>query len=415
MSSEVLQRFVLFDVVEKFIDYRGKTPRKTTQGIPLITAKIVKDGFIFPANEFIALEDYDTWMTRGIPQNGDVLITTEAPLGEIAQIKTSERIALAQRLIALRGKKGILENSYLKYSLMTSEMQGRLRERSSGSTVNGIKSSELKKIEIDLHPYPEQCEISAILTCLDDKIELNNRINKTLEEMAQAIFKSWFVDFEPFQDGEFVDSEMGMIPRSFTVSTIGDFSDVIDCLHSKKPNRCKSGEPFLQLNNICDSGLLDMKDIYYISESDYLQWITRCEATNGDCVITNVGRVGAVSQIPEGIKAALGRNMTCVRCRKVNPYPTFLIECLVSEQMKHEIEMKTDSGTILDALNVKSIPKLRFICPDKSSLDTFEKTVRPIRKHMENIIRENRQISQLRDNLLPKLMSGEIRVPVQED
>jgi len=285
-----------------------------------------------------------------------------------------------------------------------------------GSAVPTLNRNHIHPLQIRIsRNLSEQKAIAATLSCLDDKIELNNRMNKTLEEMAQAIFKSWFVDFEPYQDGEFVDSELGRIPKLFTVSTIGDFSDVIDCLHSKKPNRCKSGKPFLQLNNIRDSGLLDMKDIYYISESDYLQWITRCEATEGDCVITNVGRVGAVSQIPEGIKAALGRNMTCVRCRKENPYPTFLIECLVSEQMKHEIEKKTDSGTILDALNVKSIPKLRFICPDKRSLDTFEKTARPIRQHMENIIRENRQISQLRDTLLPKLMSGEIRVPIQED
>lgn len=96
------REYLLEDVIEKFIDYRGKTPKKTVAGIPLVTAKVVKAGKILPPNEFIAPEDYDSWMTRGLPEIDDVVLTTEAPLGEVALIK-DKNVALAQRIITLRG------------------------------------------------------------------------------------------------------------------------------------------------------------------------------------------------------------------------------------------------------------------------------------------------------------------------
>jgi type I restriction enzyme M protein len=133
----------------QFIDYRGKTPTKTESGIPLITAKNVKKGFIQKEpEEFISPDDFDSWMTRGIPQKGDVLITTEAPLGNVAQINTSEKIALAQRLITLIPNRKILSDSFLKEILLTDTLQSSLIDNQSGSTVYGIKASILKQIQI---------------------------------------------------------------------------------------------------------------------------------------------------------------------------------------------------------------------------------------------------------------------------
>src|SRR6059036_2408998 len=105
--------YALEDCMATIIDYRGKTPKKTSSGIPLVTAKIVKSGRIDQPDEFIAEDYYEPWMRRGIPEAGDVIVTTEAPLGEVAQLG-SERVALAQRVIVLRGKPGILDNTFLK-------------------------------------------------------------------------------------------------------------------------------------------------------------------------------------------------------------------------------------------------------------------------------------------------------------
>src|SRR6266850_1129377 len=139
----------LEECIAALIDYRGKTPQKVSFGIPLITAKVVKAGRIETPDEFISVDDYEPWMRRGIPEAGDVLITTEAPLGEVAQLG-SERVALAQRLIAIRGKQGVLDNGFLKFLLQSADVQDQLRARASGTTVLGIKQSELRKVLLTL-------------------------------------------------------------------------------------------------------------------------------------------------------------------------------------------------------------------------------------------------------------------------
>lgn len=235
----------LEDAVEALIDYRGKTPKKMTSGVPLITAKVIKNGEILEPNEFIAPESYDSWMVRGLPKVGDVVLTVEAPLGQVAQL-TESYVALAQRVVTLRGKEGVLDNTYLKYLLMTPKMQAALDGRSSGSTVKGIKQSELRKVELELPDIDTQRKVASILASLDSKIANNKAMNQTLEKLAQRIFKSWFIDFDPVKankeglpfDGlspeiqalfpsEFEDSELGMIPKGWEAAPLGDEFKVV--------------------------------------------------------------------------------------------------------------------------------------------------------------------------------------------
>ncbi|MCZ2129322.1 MAG: hypothetical protein LC109_03545, partial [Bacteroidia bacterium] len=193
---------------------------------------------------------------------------------------------------------------------------------------------------------------------------------------------------------------------------LGDISKVIDCLHSKKPERIgeKTGNILLQLNNIVDNGLLDISEIFWISDDDYKKWISRIEISQGDCVITNVGRVGAVARIPLGIKAAIGRNMTGIRLKEEYPYPGFLITLMKSDLIKMEIEQKKDIGTILEALNVKNIPNLSFPIPTHHIFKEFETIVSKIWDKMEDNTAQNLSLTQTRDILLPKLMSGQLEV-----
>ena len=164
MSCSEWKEYRLEEVIEEFIDYRGRTPKKVNSGIPLITAKIVKSGRINTPNEFIREEDYESWMTRGIPKKGDVILTTEAPLGEVAQITSNEKIALAQRIITLRSNSSLLDNTFLKYLLQSPIMQWRLSERASGTTVVGIKSSELRKVNVNIPSLEKQKKIVNILS-----------------------------------------------------------------------------------------------------------------------------------------------------------------------------------------------------------------------------------------------------------
>lgn len=133
------------DCMAAIIDYRGKSPQKTDSGIPLVTAKIVKGGRILRPEEFIDPARYDDWMRRGYPRSGDVVMTTEAPLGEVAQLDGT-KVALAQRLITLRGRNEILDNTFLKFLIQSEFVQDQLKARATGTTVLGIRQSELRKV-----------------------------------------------------------------------------------------------------------------------------------------------------------------------------------------------------------------------------------------------------------------------------
>ena len=272
---EEWKEYKLIDVLEALIDYRGKTPKKVDSGIPLITAKIVKGGRINEPNEFLAEEDYDKWMVRGLPKPGDIVLTTEAPLGEVAQLD-DRKIALAQRIVTLRGKKNVLDNTYLKYYFLSNVGQSRLKARETGTTVTGIKQSELREVLVTCPPFVTQQKIANILSSLDDKIEVNRRINEQLEELAGALFKSWFVDFEPFKDGEFVDSELGMIPNGWKVGTLSDIGEVVGGATPSKSkseyytdNGISKDEISSIIRNLNISKIKDTKDenvFYYIVE-----------------------------------------------------------------------------------------------------------------------------------------------------
>ena len=171
----------------QFIDYRGKTPKKTANGVPLITAKNVRDGHINPEpREFIAEGDYDSWMTRGIPAVGDVLFTTEAPLGNAAEVTSKERFALAQRLIALSPNRELLMGAFLKDVLLSKQMQERIFAFQTGSTVYGIKASVLKEIKIPVPPLETQQRIVAEIESERAMVEANRKLVEIFEKKIQS-------------------------------------------------------------------------------------------------------------------------------------------------------------------------------------------------------------------------------------
>jgi len=177
----------LGDVTE-FIDYRGKTPQKTKSGIPLITAKNVRQGYIsIEPREYIAESDYDGWMTRGIPKIGDVLFTTEAPLGYVAQIDTEQKIALAQRIITIQSN--VFDHTYLKYMLMSPVIYGEIQAHGTGGTVKGIKASTLRKIEVFKPSKTEQKEIAQILSAVDEKILVNKKLKEKLTFLKKGLMQ----------------------------------------------------------------------------------------------------------------------------------------------------------------------------------------------------------------------------------
>jgi type I restriction enzyme S subunit len=401
MSFSEWKTYKLNDALEALIDYRGKTPKKTTFGVPLVTAKIVKNGFIEKPNEFIAEEDYDSWMVRGFPKVGDVVLTTEAPLGEVAQIKDA-RIALAQRIVTLRGKKGLLDNSYLKYFLFSKIGQHRLKERETGTTVSGIKQSELRLVEIDCPPYETQIIIGNILSSLDDAIELNQQINKTLEEMAKVIFKEWFVDFNfPNATGKFQETEIGKIPVGWKVGKLGD---IYKTTSGGTPSRAKfeyyengiyQWVKSKELNNsfIIDTEEKITADALKKSSAKLLSKYSVMIAMYG----ATVGEIGIISN------EATCNQAICAFLPN-NDYPfSFIYQFLLLN--KQDI-ISQAVGSAQQNISQQLLLNYALAIPPSETVQAFHKIVEPLFFQIEHCIKENQTLINLRDTLLPKLMKG---------
>ena len=182
----------------RFIDYRGKTPEKTDMGLRLITAKNVRMGYLRKTpEEFVSPESYDNWMTRGIPRVGDVLFTTEAPLANVAQLDTDDKVVFAQRIIIMQPNAEKLDSTFLKYMLLSAPIQQRIHEKGTGATVQGIKASLLKKIEISFPPsLAGQADIVAQLDALSiesKRLEsLYQRKLTALDELKKSLLDQAF-------------------------------------------------------------------------------------------------------------------------------------------------------------------------------------------------------------------------------
>ena len=180
-----------------FVDYRGKTPPKADVGVRLITAKNVKMGHIQRSpEEFVEASAYDGWMTRGFPQRGDVLFTTEAPLGNVAQLDMDERVIIGQRLITMKPQRDVLDSTFLSYMLQSGTLQHAIQSRRTGATVAGIKASLLKQVEISYPDLSSQVKINKELAALAKEVagieRLATRKRALLAELKAALLARAF-------------------------------------------------------------------------------------------------------------------------------------------------------------------------------------------------------------------------------
>ncbi|EOX4963968.1 restriction endonuclease subunit S [Vibrio alginolyticus] len=413
----------LEDAMDAIIDYRGKTPKKTESGIPLITAKIVKGGYVLEPFEFIAEDNYDSWMVRGLPQVGDVVLTTEAPLGETAQL-TSSNVALAQRIVTLRGKKGLLDNDFLLCALQSDFVQHQLESRASGSTVKGIKQSELRKVSLPIPPLHQQKKISQVLKSLSNKLVCNTQTNQTLEQMAQAIFKSWFVDFDPVKakmNGEqpegmdaataslfpekLVESELGLIPEGWEVSAL---SELIKLTGGGTPKRSEetywNGDiPWFSVKDV-PSG----SNVFVVDTDEKITELGLSKSSTkllpkGTTIITARGTVGKLALV--GTDMCMNQSCYGIRGKEVGDYYNYFN----LKQAVSTLQQNTH-GAVFDTITTKTFDTYSLAFGGVELANKFDALIAPLLQKIEANVRQNIELSALRDTLLPKLLSGEIEL-----
>jgi type I restriction enzyme S subunit len=417
----------LEDCMEAIIDYRGKTPEKKTFGVPLITAKVIKGGRIEPTEEFIAESDYESWMRRGMPKRGDVVMTTEAPLGEIAQLDGS-KIALAQRVITLRGKPELLDNTFLKFLMQSDEVQEELRSRATGTTVLGIRQSELRQVSLTLPPLAEQKRIAEVLGVLDEKIELNRRMNAALEATARALFQSWFVDFDPVRaklDGRtpsvidpataalfpdcFEESPLGRIPKGWEVKTAEEISAVgIGKTPPRKEHHWFSENPadipWMSIRDLGEAGVFISKTSEFLTSEAVEKFRVR-RIPNDTVVLSFKLTMGRVS-ITDG-EMLSNEAIAHFRLNPETPFGSAYLYCYLKG---FGFDQLGSTSSIATAINSDMVRGIKILVPSKEVAEAFERMIAPLFAQMKSIQKQSQTLATLRDTLLPKLLRGELSV-----
>ncbi|MHA1221674.1 MAG: restriction endonuclease subunit S [Candidatus Heimdallarchaeaceae archaeon] len=395
----------LSDIAEIF-DSRHETPEYSEEGIPMVRVQDVQKGYLSLENcKRVSQEVYDYHTEKHEPKKGEIILSRVGSF-RVSYVNTSEKFCLGQNTVVICPK---IDSHYLFYILNSKFVEHQIESLSIGSVYQTLSLKHIKNLNIPIFSVEYQKLISQTLFSLDSKISLNTLINSTLESLASSLFHSWFVRFDPFQDGEFVASELGLIPKSWQVKRLEDITNVIDCLHIKKPEKEKEGKLLLQVFNIGKNGKLDLSDKFFVSDRIYDTWISRIEVKRGDIIISKTGRVGAVAQIPN-IRAAIGRNLVCINPIETLVSPEFLKELMLSKFMKNEIRIRTSSGTILQSLHVKDIKKLRTILPPRKIMERFTDLIEPLHEMIIINEEESLLLSSLRDFLLPQLLGGKLRI-----
>lgn len=292
-----------------------------------------------------------------------------------------------------------------------------------GSVMGHLTKSSFEKQKISLPDILEQKAIAHILSTLDDKIEVNNQINKTLENMAQAIFKQWFVDFEfPNEDGEpykssggeMVETELGMIPKGWGVEEIENISDIQNGFAFKAPEYVDEGVKVLRTLNIGNDGYFNNTDIVFLPQSYKSEKYEKYYFEEFDVALVMVGAsIGKIGMILKNTAGGLqNQNMWRFRRKEKRVSQIFIYYTVKQAQ---NISKNWSTGSARDFYRKDSFRKIKVILPEKRIMDLFEKITKPIFQNISNHACENDELISMRDGLLPKLMSGEIRVPLDEE
>ena len=344
-------------------------------------------------------------------QNGDTIMARITPCLEngkhafISLLDDGETAYGSTEYIVLRGKPGISDNRFVYYLSHYPDFKNAAIKSMVGSSGRQRAQVDvLKNLEFYLPGLEEQKQIADTLSALDDKIALNNRINHNLEEQAQALYKSWFVDFEPFKGGDFVDSELGLIPEGWRVGTLSELGDIVA---GGTPSKTK---PEYYTNN--GIAWLTPKDLSIKCNKFTARGeidITEDGYKNSSAKLMPRGSVLFSSRAPIGY-ISIAKGDICTNQGFKSVVPTYAGTAYLYYWLcenTEAIEAQASGSTFKEASGslMRSFPAL---VPEKSVIDSFEKELSPILNEQEILEEEINHAEQIRDSLLPRLMSGEL-------
>ncbi len=387
---------------------RGASPRPiqkfiSKEGMPWVKiadATGISSRYISSTSEYIIKEGISK---SRIVHPGDLIVSNSATPG-LPKFMAIEACVHDGWLI-IRDLDGI-DKVFLYYVFIN--IRRRLSNQANGSVFMNLKTDIVKDFVIKLPTLDDQRRIASILSSLDQKIELNNKINADLEEMAQAIFKNWFVDFEPFKDGKFVDSELGMIPEGWKVGRADDFYQInIGKTPPRKEHKWFSTNPadkiWVSIANMGNSGI-------FISDSS--EYLTKEAVDRHNIIMVPRNTILLSFKLTVGRVAIADKELTTNEAiaRFILSDDKYM-EYLYLYLKKYDYNSLGSTSSIATAVNSKTIKGMQMLQPSDNVIDAFHIQVNPIFEKIRSLTKENSRLSLLRDTLLPRLMSGELEVP----
>lgn len=419
------------------IDCDHRTPPAADSGYPYIAIPQLKGGrIVLDGVRRISPEHFTEWTRKARPQHHDVILSRRCNPGETAYVPADLECALGQNLVLLRADGKKLFPPFLRWLVRGTDWWEQVGTFINvGAVFDSLKCADIPNFSMPLPPLTEQKAIAAVLGALDDKIDLNRRMNATLESMARALFQSWFVDFDPVRaklDGRqpagldpetaalfpdsFHDSPLGLIPRGWEVKTIADVTFRVtkgDTPRSEAILACPSNDrliPMLRVNAITEDGDVLMDKTEMIPESIHLGRSRRSILEENDILYTNAGTIGRVALVQkEFLPANTNQAIAIIRPNPAQVPPTFLY--MLMRQPEFQTMLHHDIVQAVQAnLALGKISAAQAVFPPMAKLTHLIAPIVALLKKLFENRTQSRTLATLRDSLLPKLLSGELSV-----
>lgn len=386
---------ILSDVCEFIVDCPHSTANDEGKGYPLIrTPNIGKGRLDLNGVHRVSEQVYKQRNARGIPQDDDLIFAREAPAGNVAIIKNGEKVCLGQRTVLLRPDKNKVCPDYLVYYILAPDQQYKLLGTANGATVAHVNLPIIRNMPIELPPLDIQIKVAAILSAYDNLIENNQKQIKLLEEAAQRLYKEWFVDlrFPGYENTPIVDG----VPEGWERKRLVDIADVVMGQSPKSEfyNKEKKGLPFHQ--GVGSYGSRFVVDDVYSSS------VTRI-AEAGSILFSVRAPVGRLNFTKN--KIIIGRGLAAINHK--GKCQSFLFYMLKEQFFKDDI---LGNGSIFASISKDELLNQKFVIPQDKLMRKFDVIVSEIDCKIACADNQIQLLTQARDRLLPKLMSGEVEV-----